>query len=186
MTYEQQIREAARARRAKFFPAKNTNIATPRNVPAEEPRSLDKEHKRRDWLSLDDVSDLLLLDVGVIRRAVSQASGVSEIDLVSQRRTRSINLPRQVAMTLAAMLTKASLPQIGRRYGGRDHTTVLHAVRKVTAALVSGDRETRRLVIASIRKLPTHRARQHQIAREVRAAVEAKNRNSPRKPSGAR
>jgi chromosomal replication initiator protein len=56
---------------------------------------------------------------------------VSKQDLLSNRRTRTIVKPLQVAMYLAKMLTPRSLPEIGRRFGGRDHTTVLHAVRKI-------------------------------------------------------
>ncbi len=56
---------------------------------------------------------------------------VSKQDLLSNRRTRTIVKPRQVAMYLAKMMTPRSLPEIGRRFGGRDHTTVLHAVRKI-------------------------------------------------------
>ncbi len=52
-------------------------------------------------------------------------------DLLSARRARSVARPRQVAMYLAKMLTSRSLPEIGRKFGGRDHTTVIHAVRKV-------------------------------------------------------
>jgi chromosomal replication initiator protein len=49
----------------------------------------------------------------------------------SARRARAVARPRQVAMYLAKQLTTRSLPEIGRRFGGRDHTTVMHAVRKV-------------------------------------------------------
>ena len=52
-------------------------------------------------------------------------------DILSERRNRSIVLPRQVGMYLAKRLTARSLPEIGRRFGGRDHTTVLHAIRKI-------------------------------------------------------
>jgi len=51
--------------------------------------------------------------------------------LLSSRRTANVVRPRQVAMYLAKILTLRSLPEIGRRFGGRDHTTVLHAVRKI-------------------------------------------------------
>ena len=50
---------------------------------------------------------------------------------MSARRSRSVARPRQVAMFLSKMLTSKSLPEIGRRFGGRDHTTVIHAVRKI-------------------------------------------------------
>ncbi|MEM0906443.1 MAG: chromosomal replication initiator protein DnaA [Pseudomonadota bacterium] len=66
-----------------------------------------------------------------IQRVVSQHYGVSRQDLVSARRTRTIVQPRQIAMYLSKTLTPRSLPEIGRRFGNRDHTTVLHAVRKV-------------------------------------------------------
>ncbi len=56
---------------------------------------------------------------------------VSRADLLSSRRTANVVRPRQVAMYLAKVLTLRSLPEIGRRFGGRDHTTVLHAVRKI-------------------------------------------------------
>jgi chromosomal replication initiator protein len=49
----------------------------------------------------------------------------------SARRARAVARPRQVAMYLAKQLTQRSLPEIGRKFGGRDHTTVMHAVRKV-------------------------------------------------------
>jgi hypothetical protein len=62
---------------------------------------------------------------------VSRHYNVSRTDMLSNRRTRVIVKPRQIAMYLAKIMTPRSLPEIGRRFGGRDHTTVLHAVRKV-------------------------------------------------------
>lgn len=92
-------------------------------------------------LSIDRVDELLghLTRVGEpkririeeIQRIVARHYNVSKQDLLSNRRTRTIVKPRQVAMYLAKMLTPRSLPEIGRRFGGRDHTTVLHAVRKI-------------------------------------------------------
>ena len=66
-----------------------------------------------------------------IQLAVSRHYNVSRTELLSNRRTRAIVRPRQIAMYLAKMLTLRSLPEIGRRFGGRDHTTVLHAVKKI-------------------------------------------------------
>lgn len=66
-----------------------------------------------------------------IQRVVARHYNVPRSDLLSNRRTRVIVKPRQVAMYLAKMMTPRSLPEIGRRFGGRDHTTVLHAVRKI-------------------------------------------------------
>ena len=69
---------------------------------------------------------------------VARQYNVSRSDLLSSRRTANVVRPRQVAMYLAKTLTLRSLPEIGRRFGGRDHTTVLHAVRKIEA-LVAKD-----------------------------------------------
>ncbi len=66
-----------------------------------------------------------------IQRAVSRHYNVSRTELLSNRRKRAIVRPRQIAMYLAKTLTLRSLPEIGRRFGGRDHTTVLHAVKKI-------------------------------------------------------
>ena len=74
-----------------------------------------------------------------IQRVVARHYNVSKADLLSSRRTRTIVRPRQIAMYLAKVLTPRSLPEIGRRFGGRDHTTVLHAVRKIEG-LIEGDR----------------------------------------------
>jgi len=75
-----------------------------------------------------------------IQRVVARHYNVSKQDLLSNRRTRSIVRPRQVAMYLAKVMTPRSLPEIGRRFGGRDHTTVLHAVRKIED-MVGGDQK---------------------------------------------
>ena len=66
-----------------------------------------------------------------IQKIVARQFNVSKNDLLSNRRTRVIVRPRQIAMYLAKVMTPRSLPEIGRRFGGRDHTTVLHAVRKI-------------------------------------------------------
>jgi chromosomal replication initiator protein len=68
-----------------------------------------------------------------IQRVVARQYNVSRSDLLSSRRTANVVRPRQVAMYLSKVLTLRSLPEIGRRFGGRDHTTVLHAVRKIEA-----------------------------------------------------
>jgi chromosomal replication initiator protein len=75
-----------------------------------------------------------------ILRIISRHFGVSKGDLLSQRRHRSVVWPRQVGMYLAKQLTARSLPEIGRRFGNRDHTTVLHAIRKIEGELVDNPR----------------------------------------------
>jgi chromosomal replication initiator protein len=66
-----------------------------------------------------------------IQKRVAEHFNVRIADMHSARRARAVARPRQVAMYLAKQLTSRSLPEIGRKFGGRDHTTVMHAVRKV-------------------------------------------------------
>ncbi|XSG81542.1 MAG: chromosomal replication initiator protein DnaA [Methyloligella sp. ZOD6] len=77
-----------------------------------------------------------------IQRTVSKHYGVNRGDLLSGRRNRSIVRPRQIGMYLCKQLTSRSLPEIGRRFGNRDHTTVLHAIRKIEQ-LMSDDVQMR-------------------------------------------
>jgi chromosomal replication initiator protein len=70
-----------------------------------------------------------------IVKVVSRHYGVTRGDILSQRRHRSVVWPRQIGMYLAKQMTARSLPEIGRRFGGRDHTTVLHAIRKIEGVL---------------------------------------------------
>jgi chromosomal replication initiator protein len=72
------------------------------------------------------------LTVDRIQRSVCEAFSISLTDMGSKRRARAVARPRQVAMYLSKKLTKRSLPDIGRRFGGRDHTTVMHAVKRIT------------------------------------------------------
>ena len=68
-----------------------------------------------------------------IQKTVAEYFKIRVADLLSKRRSRSIARPRQIAMALAKELTTHSLPEIGDEFGGRDHTTVLHACRRVKA-----------------------------------------------------
>ena len=72
-----------------------------------------------------------LISIDNIQRTVAQYYKINMRDMLSRRRNRSITRPRQVAMTLTRELTSHSLPEIGEAFGGRDHTTVLHACRQV-------------------------------------------------------
>ncbi|MEJ1157009.1 chromosomal replication initiator protein DnaA [Prosthecomicrobium sp. N25] len=82
----------------------------------------------RDLLRVREARRVKIED---IQRAVCKQYNVSKADLLSSRRTRTVVRPRQIAMYLSKTLTPRSLPEIGRRFGNRDHTTVLHAVRKI-------------------------------------------------------
>lgn len=80
-----------------------------------------------------------------IQQTVAQHFGVKTSDLRSKKRQRTIAFPRQVAMFLCRELTNASLPEIGRHFGGKDHTTVLHACRKI-AGLEEADEQIARIL----------------------------------------
>jgi chromosomal replication initiator protein len=84
----------------------------------------------RDLLRTHELKRVKIED---IQKLVASHYSVSRADILSSRRTAVVVKPRQVAMFLAKTLTMRSLPEIGRRFGGRDHTTVLHAVRKIDA-----------------------------------------------------
>jgi chromosomal replication initiator protein len=92
------------------------------SVTLEEAQSLLRPHLRTGErrITVDD-----------IQKIVAEYYGLKKDDLLSERRNRSVARPRQTAMWLCKQLTTRSLPDIGRRFGGRDHTTVLHAVRRI-------------------------------------------------------
>jgi len=82
------------------------------------------------------LSDLLRANdrrvtIDEIQRKVAEHFTLKMSDLLSERRARAVARPRQVAMYLCKKLTPRSLPEIGRKFGGRDHTTVMHAVKKI-------------------------------------------------------
>ena len=81
----------------------------------------------KDLLALHDKQ----VSIENIQRTVAEYYKIKVADLLSKRRTRSVTRPRQMAMALAKELTNHSLPEIGDAFGGRDHTTVLHACKKV-------------------------------------------------------
>ena len=85
----------------------------------------------KDLLALQD----RLVSIDNIQRVVAEYYKIKVSDLHSKRRSRSVARPRQVAMYLAKDLTNHSLPEIGESFGGRDHTTVLHACRKIKELL---------------------------------------------------
>jgi chromosomal replication initiator protein len=91
-------------------------------------------------ITLESVQDVLhdlirahdrRVTIEEIQKKVAAHFNIRTSDMHSARRARSVARPRQVAMYLAKQLTSRSLPEIGRKFGGRDHTTVMHAVKKV-------------------------------------------------------
>jgi len=112
-------------------------------------------------LTLDEVHRLLRphlrggerrVTVDDIQKATAEHFGLKQSDLLCERRTRALARPRQAAMWLAKQLTTRSLPDIGRRFGGRDHTTVLHAVRRIEALRTTDPQLTQDLEVL-MRKL---------------------------------
>ena len=86
------------------------------------------EQAIRDLIRVRDPKRVKIED---IQKLVASHYSISRPDILSSRRTATVVRPRQIAMYLSKVLTLRSLPEIGRRFGGRDHTTVLHAVRKI-------------------------------------------------------
>jgi len=112
-------------------------------------------------LGLDDAQGILRphlacnerkVTVDMIQKTVAEHYSLKQADLISERRARAVARPRQVAMWLAKQITTRSLPDIGRRFGGRDHTTVLHAVRRIEA-LKAEDASIARDIDVLLRKL---------------------------------
>jgi chromosomal replication initiator protein len=85
------------------------------------------------------------VSIQLIQEAVSERFGLSITELCSERRSQSIAYPRQVAMYLSRELTDSSLPKIGKEFGGRDHTTVIHAYSKIDK-MIRADRSVYNLV----------------------------------------
>ena len=112
-------------------------------------------------LSLDEAQSILRphlscnerrVTVDMIQKTVAEHYSLKQADLISERRARAVARPRQVAMWLAKQVTTRSLPDIGRRFGGRDHTTVLHAVRRIES-LKNEDAGIARDIDVLLRKL---------------------------------
>ena len=80
----------------------------------------------------DVFSQIRVITVDKIQNVVSNYFNISLSDMLSQRRSRPLARPRQIAMFLAKKMTSRSLPEIGRRFANRDHTTVIHAVKTIT------------------------------------------------------
>ena len=80
----------------------------------------------------DVFSQIRVITVDKIQNVVSNFFNIALSEMLSQRRSRPLARPRQIAMYLAKKMTTRSLPEIGRRFANRDHTTVIHAVKTIT------------------------------------------------------
>lgn len=92
------------------------------------------------------------ITIDEIQKAVAEHFELRQLDLLSARRARAVARPRQIAMYLAKRLTTRSLPEIGRKFGGRDHSTVIHAVKRIDE-LRDSDRDVDGAVSTLLRKL---------------------------------
>ena len=92
---------------------------------------------------MSQAPDMNRVKIDDILKIVGRHYNVARADLLSPRRARSIVVPRQIGMYLAKKMTPRSLPEIGRRFGDRDHSTVLHAVRKIEELVKTDDRMAR-------------------------------------------
>ena len=133
---ERRLRIAAHAVRDRPINLKFKNGIIPESFPQE-----------KLWASLEPwgempkvapKSNLLTMPISllsVILKAVSQEFGIPVNDLVSHRRNKRLTIPRHIAMYFAKEFTHRSFPEIGRKFGGRDHTTILHGVRKTVVRI---------------------------------------------------
>jgi chromosomal replication initiator protein len=122
-------------------------------------RVIASQHLTRQPMTLDmaafalrDLSsnnELVRIRVEDILRIVGRHFNVTRADLLSPRRARAVVRPRQIGMYLAKKLTSRSLPEIGRRFGNRDHSTVLHAVRKVEELMAADEKLAREVSLLS-------------------------------------
>lgn len=92
--------------------------------------ALEEAAKRARDLPKHIEADPIRPSIRLIQWHICSFSNTLRNDLLSSRRTKEVVKPRQIGMMLAKLLTRRSLPEIGKEFGGRDHTTVLHAVRK--------------------------------------------------------
>ena len=142
------LTDARTARIKKFFP---------RTVPAAKPElqvvgknncaslKIVESQGGRDWLiAASDALDeqKFVISIRRIQKTVAAFYNVSVLELRAQRRTQPVTFYRQIAMYLCKELTTNSLPAIGRQFSGRDHTTVLHAWRKVAPMRADPDFDT--------------------------------------------
>ena len=105
-------------------------------------KEIDKFKEISSDLVKDVLKDLLRtnsrkITIDEIQKKVVEHYNIKLSDMHSPRRSRSVARPRQVAMYLAKSITTRSLPEIGRKFGGRDHTTVIHAIKTIEEIMVN-------------------------------------------------
>ena len=86
-----------------------------------------------------EAADEAVVSIDLIQKKVAAYYNIRQSDIVGKKRVKQIVFPRQIAMYLARELTESSLPKIGKEFGGKDHTTVLHAIDKIENQLAEDD-----------------------------------------------
>ena len=96
---------------------------------------------RKDYISVEEAQDLLQdffpttknkqVDIALIQSEVEHFFGISHEDMISSKRSKGITIPRHIAIYLSRYMTEESLESIGKKFGGRDHTTIMHSVNKI-------------------------------------------------------
>lgn len=165
-SFAQRLQREARERKKLFYsaPTKPVDPSAAQPAPAIIIPEIPQPYGTPVPIETKAIAELNRLDltwggrptVVLIIRLCAEAYGLTPTDLLSVRRTADVVRPRQIAMYLSKILTLKSLPEIGRRIGDKDHTTVLHAVRKMerlvetsadVAAEVAAIREQIRIVV---------------------------------------
>jgi chromosomal replication initiation ATPase DnaA len=134
--FHQRIKDAADRHAAKIAAQRDAaqEAILAKAVEAPKPVSIEKWRNKqmtKYGVKIEHDIDVRTVNSRTIQLAVAREYGVSLIDMLSGRRDNRVVIPRHVAFYLIKKLTLLSLPAIGRRFGGRDHTTVLHGVKKI-------------------------------------------------------
>lgn len=127
------------ARQRRFFAAPKVEVAAPAPVPRERKSKLDIfcETLIAAVSIVRGIEADLTCKIADIQRHVAAHYGTTRMDILSERRTADAVLPRHVAIYLARKLTPRSLPEIGRQFGGKDHTTCFYAIRRITERIAT-------------------------------------------------
>lgn len=135
--YQVQLNEEHKARRQRLHPVAVVPLAIPKiellpQVPDQPAAALERQFKD-PWFTIEEVgpAGLHVHSITAIQRIVCKHFGITMAQMTGQRRHTKVVRPRQVAMYFCRQLTERSWPDIGRRFGGKDHTTVLAAIRRI-------------------------------------------------------
>lgn len=148
---KRQARIEAAAQRLRAPVVEPAPQSEPEPAPLEEPKPSEidqwcaRQKARFLSVAVPVVDDLPVVAIDQIKRAVCRHFNISKMDLISERRTKNLTIPRFISFYLCKELTPRSLPEIGRQHGNRDHSTILHGIRRMTE-LINTHEEWRQIV----------------------------------------